>query len=147
MAVVKGQLEKIDQLEPGLSAKENTMNKSQGTTRKHSNITCNCSACREFDHAETAMLPRLEPPADCDTIEAVEVIMTTIDKRTLQRFTYYRPVRIAAVEVMHTIDTETGQQYTYYWPMHKRQESDRHPVQQQQRQMASYGGYWEYASF
>ena len=49
--------------------------------RKHSNILCNCRHCKQFDYADTAILPPLEQPSRFVVVELIRAINTETGKR------------------------------------------------------------------
>jgi len=55
--------------------------------RQHSNVQCNCRQCKQFDYADTAVLPPLGQPPRLVAVELVR----TIDSETWERHSYYMP--------------------------------------------------------
>ncbi len=64
------------------------MNNSQGTTRKHSNITCNCAVCKRFDYAETAPMQRLTTLPYPDATILVPNLLATSKRQENCYWTY-----------------------------------------------------------
>ena len=56
--------------------------------RTHANIQCNCRQCKQFDYADTSVLP---PLGQLSRIGGFE-LLRTIDSETWERHCYHIPV-------------------------------------------------------